>query len=412
MQTSFASDNYAPAHPAVIKALQEANDDYAPAYGKDLWTENLAERLEEIFGWGCIGFPVLNGTGANVVSLMASTPKWGAAIGTDIAHLNNDENGAPERVGGLKLLTQKSAVDGKLTPEDIEKWAHDVGDVHRAQPTVITLTQATEVGTVYQPYELRELADTAHELGFGVHMDGARIANAAAYLGTGMRDLVTEVGVDLLSLGAAKNGGMLGEAVVVIGPGDATTTLSADIRRAAIAAIPYLRKSTMQLASKTRFVSAQLLALLGEPARVAGVQVPLEKRLWLRNARQANEMAQRLRAGIVEQFGADADAVNAPRTMEAPTSRMVEAARAGLETTPVTDQTYDGPIVRISRPTESNAVFATMPRDAAGRLRAKVPFYDWRDGETPERVEVRWMCSWCTTEAEVDKFLKHLADVV
>jgi len=402
MQTSFASDNYAPVHPTVLRFIEEANEDYAPAYGKDLWTENLDERIEEIFGWGSLGFPVLNGTGANVISLMSTTPRWGAAIGTDIAHINNDENGAPERVGGLKLLTQKSNVDGKLTPEDIAKWAHDVGDVHRAQPTVITLTQATEVGTVYQPYELRELTDTAHELGFGVHMDGARIANAAAYLGTGLSDLVTEVGVDLLSLGAAKNGGMLGEAIVVVGPGDAKTAVSADIRRAAADTIPFIRKSTMQLASKTRFVSAQLLALLGEPARVAGVQVPLEKRLWLRNARHANEMAHRLRLGIVELFGADADAVNTAAPPE-------DLAQATATTTP---STYVGPVVRISRPTESNAIFATMPRDAADRLRAKVPFYDWRAGETPERVEVRWMCSWCTTEAEVDNFLTKLADAV
>ena len=410
MLTSFASDNYAPVHPTVLRAIQEANEDYAPAYGKDLWTENLDERIEEIFGWGSLGFPVLNGTGANVAALMATTPRWGAVIGTDIAHLNNDENGAPERVGGLKLLTQPSSVDGKLTVSDIERWAHDVGDVHRAQPTVVTLTQATEVGTVYQPYELRELADTAHEFGFGVHMDGARIANAAAYLGTGLRDLVTEVGVDLVSLGAAKNGGMLGEVVVVVGPGDATTTVSADIRRAAADTIPFIRKSTMQLASKTRFVSAQLLALLGEPARVAGVQIPLDKRLWLRNARQANEMAQRLRAGVVELFGADADAINQFPVVEA-------AQGAGLETTTAgasagTSEIYDGPVVRISRPTESNAVFATMPKDAADRLRAKVPFYDWRAGETPDRVEVRWMCSWCTTEAEVDNFLKHLAAAV
>jgi threonine aldolase len=400
MQTQFASDNYAPVHPRVLEAIKEANEDYAPAYGKDLWTENLDERIEEIFGWGSQAFPVLNGTGANVVSLMAATPRWGAAIATDIAHINVDENAAPERVGGLKLLTQKSGESGKLTIEDLEKWRHDVGDIHRAQPAVISLTHATEVGTVYHPEELRELCDAAHEFGFGVHMDGARLANAAAFLGTGFRDQVTEVGVDLLSLGAAKNGGMLGEAVVVLGSGDAATTVSAEVRRAAAAAIPYLRKSTMQLASKSRFISAQLLALLGDPARVAGVQVPLSQRLWLRNARHANEMAQRLRAGVLEVVG-DGEA-HRDHAVWTP------AAAGEWERAALTHE-YTGPIVRVTRETESNAVFATLPKDVAERLRAKAPFYDWAPGETEDRVEVRWMCSWCTTKAEVDEFKQNLA---
>lgn len=370
MLSQFASDNYAPVHPLVIQAIQEANEEYAPAYAKDLWTENLDERIEEIFGWGSLAFPVLNGTGANVIGLMSGSQRWGGVIATDIAHINTDENGAPERVGGLKLLTVKAGQDGKLKPEDLERWHHDVGDVHRAQPRLVSITQATEVGTVYHPEELRELCETAHDLGFGVHMDGARLVNAAAYLGTGLRDQVTEVGVDILSLGAAKNGGMLGEAVVVLGPNEATTVASAEVRRLAAAAIPYLRKSTMQLASKSRFISAQLLALLGDPARVAGVQVPLDQRLWLKNARHANAMAQKLRLGV-ESLGSDE--------------------------------------VKVTRVTEANAVFATLPREVAERLRGKVPFYDWADGETPDRVEVRWMCSWCTTEQEVESFLKHLA---
>lgn len=367
METSFASDNYAPVHPKVMAALEDANDGYARAYGADPWTELLDERIEEIFGWGSVAHPVLNGTGANVVSLMAATPKWGAVIATPDSHVNTDENAAPERVGGLKLLIHPSGPDGKLTAADIESWAHDVGNIHRAQPAVVTITQATELGTVYRQGELRELADAAHELGFGVHMDGARLANAAAFLGCGLRDLVTEVGVDLLSLGAAKNGGMFGEAVVVLGPGEAMTKASSDIRRDAAAAVPYLRKSTMQLASKTRFISAQLLALLGQPARISGGRLPISQRLWLRNAKNANEMAQRLRSGV---------------------------------------ENLDG--ITPTRPTEANAVFATLPRTAADQVREDFPFYDWGPGETDNRVEARWMCSWNTTPDEVDNFVAAL----
>ena len=368
--TSFASDNYAPAHPDVLEAIAEANEAYAPAYAADAWTERLDERVEEIFGWGSLAFPVLNGTGANVVSLMAAAPRWGAVVATDVSHINTDENAAPERVGGLKLLTQASGEEGKLTAADIEAWRADLGNVHRAQPAVVSITQATEVGTVYRPGELRELADTAHELGLAVHMDGSRLANAAAYMGCGMRDIVTEVGVDLLSLGAAKNGGLFGEAVVVLGPGDATTSFSAEVRRQAAAAVPYLRKSTMQLASKTRFISAQLLALLGEPASYAGGRVPVEQRLWLRNARHANEMAQRLREAV---------------------------------------EAIPGGVVVPTRPTEANAVFATLPRAVADAARAEYAFYDWGPGETADRVEARWMCSWCTTPDEVDAFAQALA---
>ena len=368
METSFASDNYAPVHPKVMAALADANEGPARAYGADAWTELLDERVEEIFGWGSLAFPVLNGTGANVVALMAAAPRWGAVVSSELAHVNTDENGAPERVGGLKLLTHPSGLEGKLTVADLESWQQDIGNVHRAQPGVVTITQATEVGTVYRQGELRELADAAHELGMAVHMDGARLANAAAFLGCGLRDLVTEVGVDLLSLGAAKNGGMFGEAVIVMGPGEALTKASSDFRRDAAAAVPYLRKTTMQLASKTRFISAQLLALLGQPARISGGRLPISQRLWLKNAKHANEMAQRLREGV-----------------------------DGL-----------APTVRITRPTEANAVFATLPRTMADKLREQFAFYDWGPGESDDRVEVRWMCSWATTAEEVDSFVAAL----
>ncbi|WP_425957021.1 threonine aldolase family protein [Xylanimonas sp. McL0601] len=365
----FGSDNYAPTHPEVLAAIAAADHGYAVAYGDDPWTARLADRVRELFGAGATAFPVLNGTGANVISLMATTSRWAGVVASDVAHVNTDENGAPERVGGLKLLT-RHATDGRITVADVEAWAGELGDVHRAQPAVLTLTQATELGTVYRVEELRALVEAAHALGLAVHVDGSRLANAAAFLGVELRALTTDVGVDIVSLGAAKNGGMLGEAVVVLGPDDAPTPGAAAARRAAAEAVPFLRKSTMQLASKTRYVSAQLLAMLDvDPtgATSGGEARPL----WWRNASAANAAAARLRAGV-EALGTDA--------------------------------------VRVTRPTEANAVFATLPRAAADRLRTQTRFYDWADGETPDRVEVRWMCSWATTEADVDGFVRALAE--
>ncbi len=360
----FASDNYAPVHPDVMAALAAANEGYAVAYGDDPWTERLTERVRELFGPAARAFPVLNGTGANVVSLMALSPRWGGVVVSDVAHVNTDENGAPERVGGLKMLACPS-VDGRITPGDVERWAGQRDDVHRAHPGALSITQSTELGTVYSLAELKGLADAAHGLGMAVHMDGSRLANAAAALGCSLRALTTDVGVDVLSLGAAKNGAMLGEAIVVLGDDEVGTT--------AAAAVPYLRKATTQLASKARFVSAQLLALLGDPGTAGDAP------LWLRNAAHANAMAARLRAGL--------EAAGVTATGSAPT--------AG---------------VRFTRPTEANAVFATLPRAAADRLRARARFYDWAAGETPDRVEARWMCAWDTTPQAVDGFVAAVVD--
>nr|WP_242608112.1 beta-eliminating lyase-related protein [Xylanibacterium ulmi] len=365
----FASDNYAPTHPEVLAAIAQANEGYAVAYGADPWTARLAERVREVFGAGAAAFPVLNGTGANVVALMATTSRWAGVVASDVAHLNTDEGGAPERVGGLKVLTRPTA-HGRLTVGDIEAWAGELGDVHRAQPAVLTLTQSTELGTVYRTQDLRALVEAAHAMGLAVHVDGSRLANAAAFLGVGLRELTTDVGVDIVSLGAAKNGGLLGEAVVVLGPDDAPTPGAAAARRAAAAAVPYLRKSTMQLASKTRYVSAQLLALLGEPGTPVVSTGSTTAPLWWRNAAAANAAAARLRAGV-EALGGD--------------------------------------VVRLTRPTQANAVFATLPRDAADRLRARTLFYNWADGESPERVEARWMCGWATSDSDVAGFLAALA---
>lgn len=353
----FASDNHATVHPEVMRALADVNVGPSPSYGDDPVTGRLRDRAREIFGPGAVAYPVLIGTGANVISLMAAAPRWGGAVVTDVAHAHTDENGAPERVGGLKLLPSPST-DGRIHPDALHSWAADLGDPHRAQAAVLSLTQSTELGTVYRPEEIKALAASAHDLGMLVHIDGSRLANAAAWLGTGLRELTTDVGVDILSFGAAKNGGMVGEAVIVLDPQD-----EARRRESAagmIEAIPFLRKQTMQLASKGRFLSAQLLALLGE--RDDRMTDPL----WLRNASQANAMAARLRAGM---------------------------------------EALPGDTVRVSRPTEANAVFATLPRALADAARKRADFYDWSVGETPDRVEARWMCAWDTTAHDVDAFV-------
>lgn len=328
----FASDNYAGVHPAVMEAIGRANDGHQIAYGDDDVTQELAKIVERHFGEGALAFPVFNGTGANVVALQAMINSWEAVICAATSHANVDEGGAPEKVAGIKLWTVPTE-DGKLTPELISKQAWGFGDVHRAQPAAVTITQVTELGTLYTIDELKELSKYVHSRGMKLHMDGARIANAAASLGVGLREFTTDVGVDLLSFGGTKNGGMGCEAVVVL------------IRDLA-GSVPYIRKTSMQLASKMRYVSAQLLALL-------------EEDLWLRNARHANAMAKRLESAVRE---------------------------------------IDG--VTIVRKVEANAVFAILPIDVTERLQRRFRFYLW-DQATGE---VRWMCSWDTTESDVDSF--------
>ena len=335
----FASDNYAGAHPEVLAAIADANGGHQISYGGDDYTARLQAVMAEHFGAAVQAFPVFNGTGANVLSLQSVLPRWGAVVCAETAHINTDENAAPERVGGLKLLTVPTP-DGKLTPELIDRQAWGWGDEHRAQPLAVSITQTTELGTAYQPAEIRAIADHVHSRGMLLHMDGARISNAAATLGVGLEDVTSAAGVDLLSFGGTKNGLLFGEAVVVMDPDNGP----------AAASLPFLRKMNMQLASKMRFVSAQLVALL-------------EGDLWLRSAQHANAMA----------------------------ARLAESVR-GL----------DG--VRITQQVQANAVFAVVDPAVTARLREAFRFYDWNQATG----EVRWMCAFDTTEADVDAFVSEL----
>lgn len=337
MRRGFASDNYAGVHPEVLDALAAVNSDHEPAYGEDQVTGRLEEIIRGHFGDTATVFPVFNGTGANVVALQSMARSWEAVVCAQSAHVNADEGGAPEKVAGLKLWTVPTP-DGKLTPELIDVHAWGYGDVHRAQPKLLTVTQSTELGTLYTVDELRALAVHAKGLGMRVHLDGARISNAAAALGVPFRDFTTDVGVDMVSFGGTKNGTMGAEAVIVLDPELAD-------------AVPFVRKSAMQLASKMRFISAQLVALLTDD-------------LWLRSATHANAMAARLATAV---------------------------------------EAIDG--VQVTQRVQANAVFAILPPAVTERLQREFRFYTW----DPATGEVRWMCSWDTTAADVDEFAAAIA---
>lgn len=334
----FASDNYAGIHPEVMAAIEHANVAHQPAYGDDEISSTLRDAVKDHFGPAAEVFPVFNGTGANVVALQAATTRWEAVICAQSGHVNVDEGGAPEHVGGLKLWTVPTS-DGKLTPALIDTQARDFGVSHRAQPGAVTITQSSELGTVYSADEVSTLVEHCHGYGMRVHMDGARLANAAATLGTGFKAFTSDAGVDVVSFGGTKNGAMIGEAVVVLDP-------------RAITGVDFLRKTSMQLSSKMRFMSAQLLALLTDD-------------LWLRNASHSNAMAQRLAARVAA---------------------------------------VDG--VHITQAVQANAVFAILPKAVTDRLQQRFRFYTW-DVATGE---VRWMCSWDTTEDDVDAFADAVAE--
>jgi threonine aldolase len=264
---SFASDNNSGIHPDIFKALEKANRDHALGYGDDPWTSAAIEKFQEVFGGGVKVAFVFNGTGANVTALGSVARSFEAVICSDCSHIQTDECGAPEKFTGMKLLAVPHR-NGKLELPAVEKTYRGIGEVHHVQPKILSLTQSTEMGTVYSIEEVQSLAAFAHARGMIVHMDGARIANAAASLGISLRAATREAGVDVLSFGGTKNGMMMGEAVIFFRPELGEV-------------FPFYRKQGMQLASKMRFLSAQFGALLTDD-------------LWLRNARHANRMAQLL----------------------------------------------------------------------------------------------------------------------
>src|SRR5690242_5879809 len=270
---SFASDNNAGVHPEVLKALSTVNQGHVVGYGDDPYTDSAVWEFKRQFGDDIEVFFVFNGTAANCLSLKALTNSYDAVICAEGAHINVDECGAPEKFTGCKLIPIP-AKEGKLTVEAVHSIYHGIGDQHHVQARVISITQATEVGTVYKPDEIRALARFAHERGMFLHLDGARIANAAASLDQTLRQATRDLGVDVLSFGGTKNGAMGAEAVVFF-----DKELAQDFL--------YLRKQGMQLASKMRFISAQFDALFADD-------------LWLKSAQHANRMARLLQKELRE----------------------------------------------------------------------------------------------------------------
>jgi threonine aldolase len=333
---SFASDNHAGVHPVILDAMVAANAGDAPAYGGDTWTATFEQRVKDVFGPKAEGFAVLNGAGANMVGLALMLGRYDAIICPDSAHIATHETGATERLLGVKLVTVPTK-DGKLRPDDITARLSVLGDHHQPQPSVVSISQATELGTCYTPAEIAAIAEAAHAAGLRLHVDGARLANAAAFLECGLDEITTAAGVDVFSFGGTKNGALAAEAVIVLDPSLAPS-------------VPFLRRQSLQLASKMRFISAQLTALLTDD-------------LWRQNAAHANAMARRLADGLT-----------------------------------------DIPGVSLVQPVESNAVFAQLPVPVATTLQRRYLFHFWDE----TTGVVRWMTAFDTTPEHVDDFLDDL----
>jgi threonine aldolase len=337
---SFASDNNAGIHPEILKAISQANVGHVVGYGADPYTEAMVAKFREHFGADAEVFVVFNGTGANCLSLQSLTKTYNAVICAASAHIYTDECGAPEKFTGCKLIPLQTT-DGKLTVDLVRHAYHGIGDEHHVQPKVVSITQSTEMGTVYRPEEIMALARCAHEHEMCLHLDGARIANAAAALGQTLRQATRDLGVDILSFGGTKNGIMGGEAVLFFRPGQSHDFL-------------FLRKQAMQLASKMRFISVQLGALLTND-------------LWLSNAQHSNRMAKLLEKEMRE----------IPR-------------------------------LKIVYKVEANGVFAQIPRDAIAKIQERYFFYVWNEQDSV----VRWMCSFDTTEDDVREFAAFVRQAV
>lgn len=337
---SFASDNNATVHPEVVEAITGANTGHVVGYGNDPYTESAVRKFREHFGADVEVFFAFNGTAANVLSLQALTHPYHAVLCPELSHIYTDECGAPERLTGCKLVPLPAPL-GKLSVDAVTHAYHGIGDQHHVQPRVVSITQSTEMGTLYKPAEIEALARFAHEHDMFLHMDGARISNAVAAQGLTLREATRDLGVDVLSFGGTKNGLMGVEAVVFFRP-----ELAADFL--------FVRKQAMQLASKMRFLAVQMESLL-------------TNNLWRRNAEHANRMA---------------------RLLEEQVSKI--------------------PQLKIVYPVEANGVFAQIPRQAIRRIQERYFFYVWNEEESV----VRWMCSFDTTEEDVQQFAAFVARCV
>lgn len=335
---SFASDNYSGIHPSVLEAITQANTEHAISYGDDYFSIQAQKLFESLVGPVQVLF-TFNGTGANVISLKCCTLPFQAVLCAETAHINADECGAPTQSIGASLITIQTT-DGKLTPALVEPFLSRIGNVHNTQPKVISISQSTELGTVYTLEELQKLCEFAHNHNMYVHMDGARISNAVAALGCDLKSATVDCGIDIMSFGGTKNGLMIGEAVLIFND---------ELKQYAA----YYQKQSAQLFSKNRFIAAQFTALL-------------TNNLWLQMATHANKMANLLASEVVKING-----------------------------------------VTVTRKTDANAVFAIIPTHAIVPLQERYRFYVWNE----TTGELRWMCSYDTTEAEVRSFVFYLKEL-
>lgn len=340
IRKGFASDNNSGIHPAILKAIEAANQGHVTGYGNDPYTEKAVELFKERFGDDTEVFFVFNGTGANVLGLSTVTQSYHSIICAETAHIQEDECGAVEKFTGCKLIPVEP-VQGKVTPEAVLPHLKGFEFEHHSQPRVISISQVTEMGTVYQPNEIIALADLAHKHNMFLHMDGARLSNAAVALNMDFRAFTRDCGVDVLSFGGTKNGMLSGEAVLFFNPELTKYT-------------KYIRKQSMQLYSKMRFVGAQFQAYFKDD-------------LWTQNASHSNRMAQLLES---------------------------EVAKI--------------PEIKITHPVEANGVFAIVPPGIVEPLKEQFYFYMWDEAHS----EVRWMTSFDTTEDEIYDFVKLIKQLL
>jgi len=338
--TIFSSDNVTGACPEVMDAIVAANEGIVESYGNDKWSLNLQKKLSEIFETDVVVFPVVSGTAANALALSVLSPAFGKIFCNELSHINTDECGAPEFFsGGAKLVTMTSD-DGKINAKDLSQNIRGTGIVHLSQPAAVSITQACETGTIYQLEEIKSIAETAHEHGLKVHMDGARFANAIVSLDVSPAEMTWKSGIDVLSFGGTKNGCLTAEAVVFFKP-------------ELVGNFPYLHKRSGQLLSKMRFISAQLEAYVSND-------------VWLRNARNANNMAKLLSEGLAK-----------------------------------------FPDIKLAYTTQSNEVFVHLPSSTINLLNAKG--YNVSEDELDGK-SVRFVTAWNTVSDDIEKLISTISN--
>ncbi len=338
MKKSFASDNWSGVCPEIMDSLIQVNAGHVAAYGEleEPFTQAAEKKFKKYFGENSRVFFVYNGTAANVLAIGHLLKSYQAVVAAHSAHINEDECGAPEKFTGSKILEIETE-DGKIKPEQIKPFLNSIGFQHHVQPKVISISQVTEKGTVYTPQEVRNLADFAHQNNMFLHLDGARISNAAVSLGLEFRDFTTNAGVDVLSFGGTKNGMMFGEAVIFLNP-----ELAHDFE--------YTRKQGMQLHSKMRYIAIQFDRYLTDD-------------LWKKNAEHANKMAKLLAKQLLS----------------------IEK-------------------LQITRSVDANGVFVIIPQEIISQIKRSYFFHVWDETTS----EVRLMCSWDTTEADINGFVEEV----